>query len=109
MDQQIIFFAIIGMMLVTFLPRLLPIWLLSSRRLPNFIERWLSYIPPAVLAALLLPELLAKNNRIDPAANQVFLVAAVPAFLVVWRTRSMFAAVIVGMAVVAGLRYFAGI
>ncbi|MHC1782169.1 MAG: AzlD domain-containing protein [Anaerolineaceae bacterium] len=108
MDQKIIFFAIIGMMLVTFLPRLLPIWLLSSRRLPNFIERWLSYIPPAVLAALLLPELLAKNNCIDPAANQVFLIAAVPAFLVVWRTRSMFAAVIVGMLVVAGLRFFAG-
>jgi branched-subunit amino acid transport protein len=108
MDQKLIFFAIIGMMLVTFLPRLLPIWLLSSRRLPYFIERWLSYIPPAVLAALLLPELLAKNNRIDLAANQVFLIAAVPAFLVVWRTRSMFAAVIVGMLVVAGLRYFAG-
>lgn len=108
MDQKTILLAIIGMMVVTFLPRLLPIWLLSSRRLPGFIERWLSYIPPSVLAALLLPELLAKNNRIDPAANQVYLIAALPAFLVVWRTRSMFAAVIVGMLVVAGLRFLAG-
>lgn len=109
MDQTVIFLAIIGMMIVTFLPRLLPIWLLSSRRLPDFIERWLSYIPPSVLAALLLPELLAKNNRIDPSASQEYLIAALPAFLVVWRTRSMFAAVIVGMLVVAGLRYFTGI
>jgi branched-subunit amino acid transport protein len=108
MDQKTIFLAIIGMMIVTFLPRLLPIWLLSSRRLPDFVERWLYFIPPSVLAALLLPELLGKNNRIDPAANQVYLIAALPAFLVVWRTRSMFAAVIVGMLVVAGLRFFAG-
>jgi branched-subunit amino acid transport protein len=108
MDQQVIFSAIIGMVLVTYLPRLLPLWLLSSRRLPAVVERWLFYIPPAVLSALLLPELLAHNNRIDPAANQVYLIAAVPAFLVVWRTRSMFGAVLTGMVVVAALRFFAG-
>jgi branched-subunit amino acid transport protein len=108
MDQQIIFYTIIGMMLVTYIPRLLPLWLLSSRNLPAYVERWLYYIPPSVLAALLLPSLLTHNNRIDPAANQIYLLAAIPAFLVVWRTRSMFGAVITGMIVVAGLRYFAG-
>lgn len=108
MDQKVIFFAILGMMVVTYLPRLLPVWLLSSRKLPVVVERWLSYIPPSVLAALLLPELLASNHRIDPVANQAYLIAAVPSFLIVWRTRSMFAAVIVGMLVVAGLRFFAG-
>lgn len=52
MDQDLIFMTIVGMALVTYLPRALPILFMSSRTLPRLLEVWLSYIPPAVLAAL---------------------------------------------------------
>ena len=55
MDQQVTFFIILGMAVVTYLPRLFPVWFLSSRDLPGVVIVWLKYIPAAVLAALLLP------------------------------------------------------
>jgi len=36
----------------------------------------------------------------------LFLWAAIPTFLVAWKTRSLFGSVIVGMLVVAAARYF---
>jgi branched-subunit amino acid transport protein len=46
---------IILMALVTYLPRVLPMLLLSRRTLPRAAVLWLSYVPVAVLAALLAP------------------------------------------------------
>lgn len=101
MDQRIILLTILGMMLVTFTPRLLPVWLLATRSLPEVAVTWLRYVPAAVLAALLLPAVMVNNNHLALAWNNFYLVAFVPTLLVAWRTRSMFAAVITGMALVA--------
>ena len=48
------------MAVVTFIPRVLPVLLLSRRSLPELLERWLSYVPVAVLliCRLLLQPLL---------------------------------------------------
>ena len=104
------FLLIAGMALVTYIPRLLPLWLLSSRPLPPLLVRWLGLVPPAVLAALLAPELLLAQHNGAPALNlgagNVFLGAALPAALVAWRTRSFFGTVAVGMGSVALLRHF---
>jgi len=105
-DQQAVFLTMIGMGLVTYLPRLLPLWLLTSRDLPPLVVAWLRYVPAAVLAAMLLPALVMPEGRIDFGLQNLFLWAAVPVFLVAWRTRSLFAPVIVGMVLVASVRLF---
>ena len=46
---------ILGMALVTYIPRVAPLLLLSSRQLNPHLMRWLEMVPPAVLAALLAP------------------------------------------------------
>ena len=86
---------------VTYLPRLLPLWLLASRTLPRPVVVWLRYVPVAVLAAMLSPALILQEGQLGIRLGNLFLWAAVPTFLVAWRRRSMFGAVIVGMAVVA--------
>ncbi len=101
MDQQAITLTIVGMALVTFGPRLLPVWLLASRSLPPVVVAWLRYVPVAVLAALLLPTLVVHENNIDFGSDNLFFWAAIPAFLVAWKTRSFVATVTVGMAAVA--------
>jgi branched-subunit amino acid transport protein len=106
MDQTSIFLTILGMCLVTYLPRLLPVWLLSSRQLPRVVITWLRYVPAAVLSAMLLPSLLLEGSRLHLVADNLFLLAAIPTLLVAWKTRSMFGAVIVGMALVALARLF---
>ncbi len=106
MDQNIIFLTILGMALVTYLPRLLPVWLLATRKLPEVVITWLRFVPAAVLSALLLPGVLVEGKQIHLAWNNLYLLAFFPTLLVAWKTRSMFGAVIVGMVLVAVGRLF---
>ncbi len=105
MEQDLVLGTIVGMALVTYIPRLLPVIFLSSKRLPRFLETWLSYIPAAVLAALVAPTLLVDQERINLASSNVFLWAAIPTALVAWKTRNLFLSVIFGMAIVAFVRF----
>jgi branched-subunit amino acid transport protein len=97
-----------GMALVTYLPRLLPAWLLQGRSISPFIAAWLRYVPVAVLAALLIPSLLVADGKFNLAWDNLYLWAALPAALVALKTRSMFATVLAGMAMVALARLFIG-
>ncbi|NOR25855.1 MAG: AzlD domain-containing protein, partial [Desulforhopalus sp.] len=65
MDQTLIFWTIVGMAIVTYLPRLLPTLFLSGRTLRPVIASWLRLVPPAVLAAMLVPSLLVRDNSVD--------------------------------------------
>ncbi len=108
MDQQTITLTIVGMAIVTFGPRLLPIWLLASKSLPPPVVTWLHYIPVAVLSALLLPSLVVRDERIDLGFDNLYFWAALPALLVASKTRSFFGTVVTGMAVVAAARFLLG-
>ena len=97
---------IIGMALVTFIPRIVPVLLLPGRKMPKIVERWLALIAPAILSALLLPELLL--DRSGPAFSlsfsNLYLFAAFPTVLVAWKTKSLFGAVVAGIVTVALVR-----
>ena len=67
---------------------------------------WLRYVPVAVLSALLMPALLIPDDRLDFGGDNLFLWAAIPTFLVAWKTKSLFLPVIVGMVIIAAARYF---
>ena len=101
MADQALLITILGMALVTYLPRLLPAWLLRGKKLPPFLAAWLRYIPAAVLAALLLPELLVEGGELNLAWNNLYLWAALPSALVAWKWKSLFGTVLTGMALVA--------
>ncbi len=109
MDQTVISLTILGMALVTYLPRLLPVWLLSRRILPPLVVVWLRYVPVAVLAAMLLPALVVQEGEINLELNNLFFWAAVPAVLVAWKTKSFFGTVLTGMGLVALVRYISGL
>ena len=109
MDQTTVMLTLLGMSLVTYLPRLLPAWFLRGRELPPFLVAWLRYVPVAVLAALLVPSLLVQDGAFKLAWNNLYLWAALPAGFTAWKSRSMFLTVLVGMAVVATLRLVFGL
>lgn len=93
------------MAVVTFLPRLLPTLFLSGKTLRPVISAWLRLVPPAVLAAMLVPSLLVREERFDLGLENLFLWAALVAFAVAWKWKSLFATVVVGMGLVALGRY----
>jgi branched-subunit amino acid transport protein len=98
---------ITGMTLVTLIPRIVPLLTLPGMKMPRIVERWFGNIAPAILAALLLPELLL--DRTIPAspafsASSPYLMASLPTFLVAWKTKNLFAAVMAGIMALAAIR-----
>ena len=105
MAETTILITLVGMAAVTYLPRLIPAWVLRDKQLPPFLVAWLRYVPVAVLAALLLPSLLIEGDQINFSASNLYLWAAIPAGLVAWKKKSLFGTVVVGMLVVAIARW----
>ncbi len=93
------------MAVVTYIPRVLPLLLIARHSLPGPVIRWLKYVPVAVLASLLGPTVLVQGEVLAINSGNHFLWAALPSFLVAWKTRQMFPTVLVGMAAVAILRF----
>lgn len=100
MDEKIVFLTILGMAGVTYLPRLFPLLVLSGKKLPEGVVSWLSYVPAAVLAAMLAPAILLSDGKIALGFENLFFWAALPTFVAAIFTKSLFVPVVVGMIVV---------
>jgi branched-subunit amino acid transport protein len=88
---------VIGMGLVTFGTRLTPIVLLGRIEIPLIVQRALRFVPPAVLTAIIVPELLYRNNQVDMSLTNVRLLAGLIAIVVAWRTKNALITIGVGM------------
>jgi len=99
-----IFMIIIGCAFVTFLPRVLPLMLLSQMELPKWLIRWLKNVPVAVMAALLAQELLLSDNQFSIFDNILKILAAIPAFIIAILTKSLLGTVIAGIIFMVFLR-----
>lgn len=88
---------LIGMGLVTYLPRALPLLALSRRRLPGWLVEWLELIPAAILAALVVPTLVAAPDPRALDLNRPELWVAFPTLALAWKTRSLGGTVVAGM------------
>ncbi len=103
-----ILLVILGTALVTVIPRVLSLALLSHFTLPKWLVRWLSYVPIAVLAALLAQSVLLSDGAIHFSPDNLSLLAVVPTLLVAVRSRSLIWTVLTGVVSMALLRLFMG-
>jgi branched-subunit amino acid transport protein len=90
--------------LLTFATRLSFIALLGRVETPPLLARALRFVPPAVLSAIALPELLVREGRIDASPGNPRLLAGLAALLVAWRTRSVPLTIGAGMAALWALQ-----
>ncbi len=67
--------------------------------MPDWFTRALTFVPVAVLSAIIFPDLLVPNNTFDLSPGNPRLLAGVAATLVAWRTRNVWLTIAVGMAV----------
>lgn len=105
--ERNILLAIIACAVVTALMRTVPILLLSRFRLAPVLQQWLSFIPSAIMAAIITAELVGKP-ALTPSGISVSLLAASVATVAGIITRSLFATVIAGMVAFSGLSYWLG-
>jgi len=106
MEEHSILLTILGMALVTYLPRLVPLWVLAGKKLPSPIIAWLRHVPPAVLAAMLMPIILMPDGKFSLGLGNLFFWAAIPTFIAAVLSKSLFFPVIIGMLVVIVGRWF---
>ncbi len=83
---------------VTYALRLSFIVLLGRVVLPEVLRRGLRFVPPAVLAAIILPELVLRQGHLDLAPANPRLLAGLLAGVIAWRTRNVLLTIGVGMA-----------
>jgi branched-subunit amino acid transport protein len=100
--------TILGSALVTLVPRVLPLALLSRFTLPDWLARWLGYVPIAVLAALLAQSVARPDGHFALPPSNLAVLAVLPALLVACRTRSLLGTVVTGVVAMALLRALAG-
>jgi len=93
---------VLGMGIVTYLPRWIPLIFLSNRRLPEWLRQWLDFIPAAILSALILPALVTTGEPRQLNLFQPALLVSIPTFIFAWKTRSLAGTVIIGMALFWG-------
>lgn len=86
-----------GMFIVTYLPRALPLTILSKLKLPQFILEVLQYIPVAILGALLLPSILMPNGVLDISLSNYALIAAVITCIVAFSFKKLFLTIVTGV------------
>ena len=71
------------------------------------MKTWLNYIPAAVMAALVAPDLLFYGGTFNPdPLNNVFLLAGIASMIFAIVSKNFFATIVFAMAFVASMRYF---
>lgn len=96
-----IWIAIGGAGLATYLLRALPLAVRSSRPVPRRLARYLDVLPTAMIAALVGPALVVPHGELTHGAEP--LAALLVIAVVLWR-RNLLAGVLSGVAAVALLR-----
>lgn len=107
MSPALLAVTIAGMAAVTFGPRLLPTLFVAAAKLPEPVVRWLRMVPPAVMAALLVPPLLAPTGELELELSNHALLLAVPTFLLAWRTKNFYLTILFGIGALALVRLLA--
>lgn len=91
--------------LLTFGMRFIFIYLLGRFEVPEMMRRALRFVPPAVLSAIVVPELLIRSGQIDVSWMNFRLLAGVAAVLVAWKTKNTLVTILGGMAVLLLLEF----
>lgn len=62
-------YLVIGMAIVTYIPRMLPLVMLQNITLPSYINRFMGFVPYAALGALIFPGVLYStgSEHLEPA------------------------------------------
>jgi branched-subunit amino acid transport protein len=97
-----IWLIILGMALVTYGVRFLPLTVIDENALPRWARRGLTYVPIAVLSAIIAPEYVPSEDWFQYILDER-LVAGIVAIGVAWFTRSTILTIIVGMVILIAL------
>ena len=83
--------------LITFGIRFSLIYLFGRLHIPASMRKALHYVPPAVLSAIIFPELFLQNDRMYLSHDNYRLLAGLFAVVVAWFSKNTLVTIIAGM------------
>ena len=92
-----IWILIVGMAIVTYVPRMIPLLMFSKKNLPSWLESWLKYIPVGIFSALVFPDIFIRNQMFSMTINNIELISSILVFAIAFKTRSLGLSVIIGI------------
>ena len=91
--------------LITFGIRFSFIYLFGRFQVPETLRRALHYVPPAVLSAIVFPELFMRDSGLYLSPENFRLLAGLAAVAVAWLSRNTLVTILAGMAVLFVLQW----
>ena len=92
--------------LITFGMRFSFIYLFGRLHIPETMRKALHYVPPAVLSAIIFPELFLRNQHLDLSLDNHRLLAGLVAVVVAYLTKNTLVTILAGMLALALLQLF---
>ncbi len=107
MSDATVWLVIIGSGIVTFLTRASFILFADPHKFPHGFRLALAFVPPAVLAAIVLPGLVSPSGALDLSLANPRWIAGLVAIGVAMRVRNALASILAGMVALWLLQAFA--
>ena len=92
--------------LITFGMRFSFIYLFGRFEFPETIRKALHYVPPAVLSAIIFPELFLRDGMMNLSFDNHRLLAGLVAVLAAWFSKNILITIIAGMIALFLLQFF---
>jgi branched-subunit amino acid transport protein len=92
--------------LITFGMRFSFIYLFGRFHIPETMRKALHYVPPAVLSAIIFPEIFLRNQQFDISLDNHRLLAGLVAVVVAYLTKNTLVTILAGMLALALLQLF---
>ncbi|HZM22242.1 MAG TPA: AzlD domain-containing protein [Anaerolineales bacterium] len=92
--------------LITFAIRFSFIYLFGRFHVPDALRKALHYVPPAVLSAIVFPELFIRDGALNLSLDNHHMLAGLVAILVAWFSKNTLITILAGMIAFFLLQYF---
>jgi len=92
--------------LITFGMRFSLIYLFGRFHVPEALRKALRYVPPAVLSAIIFPELFIRDEMLNLSLDNYRLMAGLVAILTAWFTKNILITILAGMLALFLLQFF---
>lgn len=101
-----IYIMIFGAAIFTYIPRAVPLVYLANKNIPEGLKEWMKFIPPAIFAALIIPDIVTEGGSLYLSIDNPKLVSAIIVFIVAIRKKSLGISILVGVISIYFLSYF---
>ena len=84
--------------LAAFIPRYLPVLFFSTRKIPEWFNEWMRFVPVSLFTALVVKSVFIDSKyAVITSGNLGMIISAILVGFVAYRTRSMTLSVVIGL------------